>query len=87
MDETIGVSVGGTTSVVSTLRYGYNNWPTLCTDPWASADSRYGRICFTGTVAPYYNGFGVGSNLCPDSSQGYSAVTCNTNRRYSIAVR
>jgi hypothetical protein len=87
VDETIGVAVNGTTSVVSTLRYGYNNWPTLCTDPWASTDSRYGRICFTGTVAPYYNGFAVGSNLCPDSSQSYSAVTCNTNRRYSIAVR
>ncbi|MFO0607211.1 MAG: fibrinogen-like YCDxxxxGGGW domain-containing protein [Polyangiales bacterium] len=87
VDETIGVSVGGAMSVVSTLRYGYNNWPTLCTDPWASVDSRYGRICFTGTAAPYYNGFGVGSNLCPDSTQAYSAVACNTNRRYSIAVR
>ncbi len=87
VDETISISVNGATAVTTLLRYGYNNWPTLCTDPWASTDSRYGRICFTGTVAPYYNGFAVGSNLCPDSSQGYSAVTCNSNKRYSIAVR
>ncbi len=91
VDETISVVVGsGATAgapVTTTLRYGYNNWPTLCTDPWAGTDSRYGRICFTGTAAPYYNGFAVGSNLCPDSSQSYSAVGCNANRRYSIAVR
>jgi hypothetical protein len=87
VDETTAVSINGATPVATTLRYGYNNWPTLCTDPWASTDSRYGRICFTGTVAPYYNGFGVGSNLCPDSSQSYSAVTCDANKRYSIAVR
>jgi len=87
VDETIGVAVNGAASVVTTIRYGYNNWPTLCTDPWIGVDSRYGRICFTGTVAPYYNGFGVGSNLCPDSSQSYSAVACNTSRRYWIGVR
>ena len=87
VDETIAVSIEGAGAVATTLRYGYNNWPTLCTDPWAGVDSRYGRICFTGTRAPYYNGFGVGSNLCPDSSQSYSAVTCNADRRYSIAVR
>ena len=87
VDETISVSINGATPAFTTLRYGYNNWPTLCTDPWASVDSRYGRICFTGTTGPYFNGFGVGANFCPDSSQGYSAVSCTSDRRYSIAVR
>ena len=50
-------------------------------------DSRYGRICFTGTAAPHDNGFGVGQNLCPTSDQTYNAVTCTAERMYSIAVR
>ena len=87
VDETIAVSVNGAAEVTTLLRYGYNNWPTLCTDPWSSTSSVYGRICFTGTVAPYFNGFGVGASLCPDSSQSYNAVGCAANRRYSIAVR
>jgi hypothetical protein len=86
-DETILVSINGAAPVSTTLRYGYANWSSLCTDPWVTS-SPYGRICMTGTVAPYFNGFAVTSgDFCPDSSMAYSSVACSTTRQYSLSVR
>jgi alpha-tubulin suppressor-like RCC1 family protein len=81
------VSVNGATAVTSNLRYGYANWSTLCTDPWITS-SNYGRICFTSTTAPYFNGFASTSgDNCPDSSQTHGAATCSPSLQYTLATR
>ncbi len=86
-DETVSVVVSGAAPVTSTLRYGYANWPTLCTDPWVPS-SNWARLCLTNTTAPYYTGWSIGAgNYCQNSMQTYYATACSAARRFTIAVR
>jgi hypothetical protein len=87
VDEVVSVSVTGAAPVNSTLRYGYSNWPTLCTDPWTPA-SNYGRLCLTGTTAPFYGGWSIGAgNYCSNSEQAWNVTLCTANLMTTIAVR
>jgi hypothetical protein len=86
-DLVTDVAIDGAAPVSATLRYGYSNFSSLCTDDWVTASS-YGRICITGTAAPYFSRFTLGApNFCSDSLSAYSAVACSDARRFSIAVR
>jgi len=87
-DETVSVSITGAAPVTQTLRYGYANWPTYCTDPWEPATGNWGRICITNTLAPYYTGWPIGNgNWCQESEQSYDVTACSANRQFTIAVR
>jgi hypothetical protein len=86
-DLSISVSIDGAAPQAATLRYGYHNFASLCTDAWVT-DSSYGRVCITGTPAPYFSRFALGSpNLCSDSLSAYSASACTADKRFTIAVR
>ncbi len=86
-DRTIGVSINGAALQTATLRYGRANFSSLCTDDWVTA-SDYGRVCITGSVAPFYSSFlRAGVDYCSDSTQAYSSTKCTPDKRFSIAVR
>jgi hypothetical protein len=86
-DIVADVRVDGAEPVSATLRYGHHSFGNVCSDAWAP-EATWGRICITGTTAPYYSGFAVPSaDMCSDSSMGYAAISCGLDRKFSIAVR
>lgn len=86
-DRTLGVSVNSAALQTATLRYGRANFSSLCSDDWITA-SDYGRLCITGTAAPFYSAFlRPGADNCSDSTQAYNATPCTQDKRFSIAVR
>ncbi|HTM21449.1 MAG TPA: fibrinogen-like YCDxxxxGGGW domain-containing protein [Kofleriaceae bacterium] len=90
-DVATDVSVNGAAAVAATVRYGRRNFASLCTDAWTVDDTpanQYGRICVTGTAAPFYSGFARNTaDQCTDSSMAYNAAACTNDTRFSIAVR
>lgn len=90
-DETVSVVVAGAAPVTSTLRYGTQNWSSLCTDPWLPGPgSAYGRLCLTNTTAPYFDAFdATAGDSCCDSSQTYNCPDhpCSASRQFTIGVR
>ena len=86
-DVPVTVKIDGGAEVAATLRYGYQTFTNVCTDPWG-AGGFYGRICVTNTHAPYFNGWNANDNdSCSDSSAAYNAQSCSSDLRFSIAVR
>lgn len=86
-DLTTGVSLNGGAQTTAVLRYGSQNFSSLCADAWDPV-SPYGRICVVGLKAPYYAGFTAASgDFCGDSLAAYNAVLCTDALRFSIAVR
>ena len=80
-------SIDGAAPVSATLRYGSQDFSTLCSDDWVSTSS-YGRICLEGTTGPFYSAFDTDTaDRCADSDQAFNAQVCSTDRVFSIAVR
>jgi hypothetical protein len=98
-DLTLEVKLDGETAATQrTLRFGRQNFSSLCGDAWTTAAegtpefAPYGRICIVGTRAPFYSGFADSrtvsvSDHCSSSDAAYSAFACADDRRFSIAVR
>ncbi len=87
IDAPIAVSIDGAPPVAGTLRYGPDNFDSVCGDPWTTGAS-YGRICIDGTSAPFYSAFAVGApDLCSDSRSAFNAKACSASVQFSIAVR
>jgi hypothetical protein len=98
-DLTLEVKVDGETAATQrTLRFGRQNFSSLCGDAWTTAGegtpefAPYGRLCIVGTRAPFYSGFAdprpaTTVDHCSSSDAAYSAVACAADRRFSIAVR
>ena len=86
-DESVMVVVGGMAPVSATLRYGYNTYSQRCGDPWVTSGN-WGRLCITGTTAPFYSGHAVGGqDTCSGSDQVWNAATCTDSLRFTLAVR
>jgi len=87
VDTAVPVSLNGGAPASKTVRYGYGNFPTQCSDAWIPGGS-YGRICIQDSTAPFYNGFSAGeTDHCPDSASSYDAVDCTASLRFTISVR
>jgi len=86
-DLTTAVKLNDGPEASATVRYGYQGFTKLCTDAW-DATAPFGRICVTGTKAPYFAGFATSAaDTCSNSVSPYDATACVTERRFSIAVR
>ncbi|MBA3465630.1 MAG: hypothetical protein H0T46_37205 [Deltaproteobacteria bacterium] len=87
-DVPITVSIGGATATPATLRFGSFSFNDRCTDAWTGTNGPWGRICITGTNAPYFSGFATSApDTCSDSLGGWNAIACNPELRFSIAIR
>jgi fibrinogen beta/gamma subunit family protein len=81
------VSIDGAPAVAATLRYGYLTFQQTCDGAWLASQT-FGRVCVTGTTAPFYNGFDLaGGDWCPDSNASYTDTPCAADRQFSIAIR
>jgi len=85
------VSVDDHPAVAATLRYGYRNFTDYCDSPWSSSSdpaTYWGRICITGTRAPFYNGWATTAvDSCSDSGVYNATTSCSGDRRFAIALR
>jgi hypothetical protein len=87
LDTALMVSLSGAAPVSKTVRYGYGDFATLCSDTWTSGGS-YGRICIQESTAPFYNGFSTSeADNCPDSNSSFNAVVCSSSLQFTLAVR
>ncbi len=90
VDLAVKVSVNGAEPVDSTLRHGKASFPAACTQQWV-VENTFGRLCFTGTQAPFYSGFAAMSSkptdYCSPSDGSYTVSLCTNDKRFSIAVR
>ena len=86
---TISVSVNGGLPGPALVRYGQQNFGSLCSDTWITTPGDlYGRFCVQGTAAAFYSGFTIpGTDYCSLSNQAYSTRACSDTARFSIAVR
>jgi len=86
-DVAVMASVGEA-SQMTTLRYGADTFASRCDDNWSnSASQRWGRICLTGTAAPFFAGWStMGVDNCALSNQLFTAATCSDARQFTIAV-
>lgn len=86
-DQTAFVSMNGGAPTSATVRYGYQGFNSLCTDAW-DPSGPWGRICVTGTRAPYFAGFATtAQDSCSNSMVAYNTTGCSSSVRFSIAVR
>lgn len=87
-DLPITVNVGGAAAIPAMLRFGSFSFNDRCTDAWTGTLGPWGRICITGTNAPYFAGFAnAGADTCSDSLGSWNATMCTPELRFSIAVR
>ena len=90
-DLTVSAAVNGGVPALAQLRYGTQNFGSLCSDAWSTtAGDLYGRICLQGTTAAFWNGFAIGydaTDFCVTSAQAYSTTACSDSLRFSISVR
>jgi hypothetical protein len=88
MDVPIIVTVNGGSAVNGTLKFGNKSFlGDRCEDGWDTS-VKWGRLCISGTQAPFYTSFAETVNdTCTDSMQAWNTRTCNANVRFTIAVR
>ena len=85
-DESISVFIDGIGPTATTLRYGYFTFSSICDNPWLG--NQWGRLCFTGTTAPFYSGFAIsGGDWCTISDVPFNIQLCSISRVFTIAVR
>lgn len=81
------VSIDGAAAVSATVRYGQQTFTQLCTDAW-QAGTMWGRVCVTGTTAPFYTGWNRDViDSCVASNAVFSTAACSTSKVFTIAVR
>lgn len=81
-------SIDGGSAMNATLKFGYKSFAgDLCSDNWDLATS-WGRLCISGTDAPFFTGFAAPvSDTCPASQQTWNARNCGAELKLTIAVR
>lgn len=81
------VSIDGAAAVSATVRYGQQTFTQHCTDAWQPG-TMWGRVCITGTTAPFYTGwYRDVIDSCVDSTAVFSTAACSTAKVFTIAVR
>ena len=86
--ELVDVSINEAAAVQRTLYYGYENWIGNSCDSSFQSGILFGRICIANTQAPFYSAFAVSQgDTCSLSDEFYNNTVCETDRRFSIAVR
>ncbi|MEC9071810.1 MAG: fibrinogen-like YCDxxxxGGGW domain-containing protein, partial [Myxococcota bacterium] len=78
---------GGVITLSSTLRFGTGDFGATCESTWSPGKS-YGRLCITGTEAPFWAAWDTaGGDFCSDSTQSHGAVSCSDTRRFGLWTR
>jgi LruC domain-containing protein len=85
-DVVVQTYVNGTDLGNRTLRFGTGSFGSLCGDAWADT---FGRICISGTTAPFFGGFASAyAESCSHSQETWNATSClPSGRRFFIAFR
>lgn len=87
--ESITISVDGGSALSAQLHHGTGNWDSdKCHDVGFIPRPQFGLLCFEGTSAPFYTGFAHPmSDTCARSDEPFNARVCDSDRRFTIAVR
>ncbi len=88
-EETTEVFVDGVRVGPQTIRYGWERYMAGCSGAWTATGNASGRVCVTGTSAPFFGGFsGADAETCDSSGSTSASPTCATaGLRFFIAVR